>query len=649
MSKFKRAVCFVAVVVLASTAFAGCALFERNVKHYNDLEVARIEGIAEPIRQKQLIDAFESFGYRYVSEYGYSLSKAYDETLDILINREIIAQISKDKFGGLTEQELAQARKVSFDAVERNLREREKTIREERKWPDRPGDETETLPEARPVYTPYEKYLIKQGNNFRINLERFRDRPAAEFIFETNEDFIKYLGQPRDGTTPVDDVRNSLELTIAIDAKDRFVRFLSISERGLGFKYDTEKQKNDAIIRELKRIQEQEEKNILVRRMQEAYEQGIVTEADYEQMLNLRDGVSRTGFVSAPNFPEYETFVAGRNQVFVDDLVRRAEAEYLSSVRVALDRFERGFDPIDGFRDKLLGGLEGLYFVPRQISNQFFTVSHILVEFNDEQKQKLEQIEEQYRQDQNENNRDSAIRQLRGQVEISRRVDGIETGTPMTAAEVLTYVENYVMPNSKTKSLQRKVTDFRDCIYMFNSDPGMQNPDFEYVIGVDLREDKSPRSQEQDTMSQMVPQFTAAARELFNYNEAENRGGVRQEWTKRYDESTGKYIDEYTYVDTRGTMSGLVWTDFGAHIIMYTRNIHDFIYTNTTSMLETSYQQFLHATQTSYGNKTIFDGLVERLSKPAYNQYEQQLLDVFKGENKITLLKKNYKNLTKKS
>jgi len=638
----KRAVSLVTVILFASIAFAGCALFERDVKYYNNIEVARIEGISQPITQKQLIDGFNGFGYRYVSEYGYSLKRAYDETLDILVNREIIAQISKDKFGELTAQEAAQVRKTSFDAVEAKYRETEAKIREERKWPDRPGDETEKQPETGVVYTPYEKYLIKQGNSFKVNLTQYRDRPAAEFVHETNDDFIKYLDEARGSELQI-------EKTIATETKTRFVRFLSNNEKGLGYKYDTDKQKNSAIKRELVRIQEQEEKNTLVRRMQEAFEQGIVTDTEYEEMLRLRDGVKAgLGLAAvAPNFNEYERFIAERNQTFVDDLVRRAQDDYLSNVRIALDRFERGFDSLDSFKDKLLGGLNGLYFVPRQVANKFFTVSHILVEYNDEQKAKLAQIEAQYRQDNNESNRNSAIEKLRGEVEVSRLVDGVATGTPMTAAEVLTYVENYVMPNNKTKSLERKVNDFRDCIYMFNSDPGMQNPEFEYVIGADLRTDKSLRSEEPDTMSQMVPEFTKAARELFNYNEAENRGGVRKETTVTT--INGQRVEEYTYIDTRGTMSGLVWTDYGAHIIMYTRNIHDFIYTNSISELESSYQNFLHASTTSYGNKTAFDAIVEKLNKPAYSQYEQQLLDVYKGKNKITLYKSNYKNLTKKS
>jgi len=641
MSRFKRVISVVTVLLFASVAFAGCALFERDVKYYNNMEVARIEGVAAPITQKQLIDAFNGFGYRYVSEYGYSLKDAYDETLDILINREIIAQISKEKFGELTLQEAAQVRKASFDAVESNFREIEKKIREERKWPDRPGEAGEVLPTPYTVYTPYEKYILKQGNSFRINLEKYRDRPAAEFVHATNDDFIEYLDEARGPALQI-------EKTIVTATKTRYVLFLENNEKGLGYKYDTEKQKNQAIKRELVRIQEQEEKNTLVRRMQEAFEQGIVTEAEYEEMLKLRDGVRGPGLASvAPNFKEYERFVAERNQAFVNDLVRRAQDEYLSNLHIALDRFERKFDPVERFYEKALASLSGLYFIPRQVANKFFTVSHILVEYNDEQKARLEQIEAKYRQDKNEQNRNSAISQLRGEVEVSRRVDGVATGTPLNAAEVLTYVENYVMPDSKTKALDRKVSDFRDCIYMFGSDPGMQNPEFEYVIGADMRDDQTLRSEEPDTMSQMVQEFTEASRALFNYNAAENRGGVRKETTVTT--VNGQRVEEYTYVDTRGTMSGLVWTSFGAHIIMYTRNLHDFIYTNSRSELESSYQQFLHATQTSYGNKTAFDTIVERLTKPAYGQYEQQLLDVYKGGNEIKLFKYNYKNLTKRS
>jgi hypothetical protein len=283
-----------------------------------------------------------------------------------------------------------------------------------------------------------------------------------------------------------------------------------------------------------------------------------------------------------------------------------------------------------------------------------------LLGYSDDQKEELTKINAKYAQDKNKQNRDKAIAILQSQVQAVRNVDGIPTGASMTAAEVLDFVRNYVAPNSRNKSLDRKVQDFRDMIYMFNSDPGMQNPEFEYVIGADMRKDKTGNSQEAENMSRMVPEFTAAARKLFNYNYDEKRGGVMrvEDYVREFGQDRNAFgafeTVKNNLVDTRGTMSGLVWTEHGAHIIVYTRNISDFIFTNTAGMLDQSLEYFLHSTQTSYGNKTYFDAAVERLTRPAYGRWEQQLLIDFKGltddreqlVNPITLYKSNYKDLT---
>jgi hypothetical protein len=219
--------------------------------------------------------------------------------------------------------------------------------------------------------------------------------------------------------------------------------------------------------------------------------------------------------------------------------------------------------------------------------------------------------------------------------------------TALNPDEVLEFVKNYVAPNSVNKTLNNKTKDFRDMIYLFNADPGMQNPEFEYVIGADVRVDKSEQSAEADNMSKMVPEFTSASRKLFNYDETEKRGGFMR--VEQYDREFG--TDRYkmttnTLVDTRGTMSDLVWTDYGAHIIMYTRNISDFIFTNTADMIGANLETFMNATFTSYGNKTYFDAAVERVTRPTYSAYEQNLIADYRAVNKTKLWKDRYNDLT---
>ena len=620
MERLKRTVCLVSALVFVGVFMAGCALFERNVKYDHNQVVARV-GNDITITKRQLIDAFNSFGHQFVTQQGKSLSDAYNETLDMLINRAIIADISARTLGPLTEAEMTQARRVSYDAVERRFRNIEDEIRKERNWQVQSTPPASTDEPTGQTHTQFVPHLQRRGSGFVLNLERFRERPAQDFTHRNNEDFIDFLTMPR-GT------QNELERSITNEAFNRFVRHLQNAERGYGFRYNTDAEKRQAIDRELNRIQTEEKKNIKVRRMAEAFDFGVTPSLD---------GVARTSDGGLPrrsfaelnelrfeDWHEFEWEVHQNTNTHVEHLARTASEDFRSRLQNARFRYDSRFDTDAEFITRLLDNLSETIFAPRHIADQFFTVSHILIGYSDEQRAERERIEQRFNQDRNRENRDRDLALLQSQVTATRNVDGNPVGTPMTAEEVLRFVEQRVAPNSANKTLERKVRDFQSMIYMFNSDPGMFNAEFEYVIGADMRHDRSDRSQEEETRSRMVPEFTAAARELFNFNHAENRGN-----------------------GTRGTMSGLVWTDFGAHIIMYTRNITDFIFTNTANLIDHEFEYFLHKTQTSYGTKTFFDSTIERLNRPTFNRFEQQLLADFKGEHKITIFRYRYRDLTR--
>ena len=147
----------------------------------------------------------------------------------------------------------------------------------------------------------------------------------------------------------------------------------------------------------------------------------------------------------------------------------------------------------------------------------------------------------------------------------------------------------------------------------------INNPEFEYVIGIDRREIVDGERVGPDTMSGMVPEFTDASRAL----RATNRPGE---------------------------MSGLVWSQFGAHIIMYTRNVSDFIFSNHISLLEQEYHNFLFATQTSYGNQTFFDSIVADLTRHEFSEAERGVRVAFRqqiGENGVRTYPTRFRSLSR--
>jgi len=631
----------IVTMLFVGATLGGCALFARDVNYYNNQVVARV-GADITITKKQLIDAFNNFGYQYLSQ-GMSQGEAYNETLDQLINREIASRVSADMFGygckntthrncctgqfmikqssgalwtAATEREAEEARKVSFDYVTRSFRALEQEIRTQRGWAITDTETPAPEPAKGVTYTPFNKYLVSstpinvynpsiddyvKSSGWVINLDKYKEVENPRFVHASNAEFIAQLKLPRGED-------NALEKSITNQAWNRLIRTLRNNEKGMRFS-KLESTDEAVLTRELVRVQIESEKSLLLERLEIAFEQGITTKVDFDELNGLR----RT------NFDEFEERVQNNNQLFVDNMVRDATQDFRNKVFTAVRRYERGFERADAFTAKLLDNLASVYFAPREVANKFFTVSHILLGYSDEQNSEISKINARYAQDKNKQNRDNAINTVRGQLRVTRNdAEGNPVGLPMTANQALAFIQSYVAPHIASKPVAQKQLHFRDMIYAFNSDPGMQNPDFEYVIGIDERTDKSENSAEADNMSRMVPEFTKASREL--------HAGAG---------------------DTRGSMSELVWTDYGAHIIMYTRNITDFIFTNSSSMVDAELQHFMHSTMTSYGNKTYFDLSVDSVTRPAYSNWEHQFTVTFKDKNKVVIYKDRFKDLTK--
>jgi|GEM_PF-2183664 len=665
IKKLRALVCVLVSAVFVGATLAGCALFQEDVRYDYSQVVARMGGIE--INKKQLMDGYNNFGYRYVTEQGLSLEEAYDKTAEQLIDREVAIIESKRLYGDLTPDEIKSARKVSYDSIEKAYRGYEKEIRD-KKFPSAvsaPEVKEEEKPE--PVkYTAYEKFIEYKQNTYLLNLEKYKIETEPEFVYANDDDFINFLKTPRD-------ITSSVEKAITAEAFNKLVRVMQSVEKGVGVvyvngkmtfenvKYDTEEQRLATIKRELVRMQTEEGKNILLRRLQDAFNWGLggvdkidtgkLDENDKPVYMNYNELKEMRKSKPA----EFENTIHRANEKYVNDVARRATEDFVEKVRNARYRLKENFEDESSYYSKLLDSFKDLYYVPENIAKQFFTVSHILLKYDDEQTAKIKEIKDQYAIDHNVENRDRALQNVKNSLRVRKVIDGEYVGEEMNADEVLAYVKSYVSPFLQTKSLDAKIRDFHKLIYVFGAaDNGMQNNDFEYVIGRDAREDRGINSKEKDEMSRMVPEFNAAARALFNYNETEHRGGVMraQDYVDQFGVSKNIFKNnEYNLnknVSTLGTISDLVWTDYGAHIIMYTRNVTDILFHNPiVSITENNVREYMHKTWTSYGNKTYFDASVETVQRPQYAQYEEQLLRDYKSGKTVVLERGAYKNLTK--
>ncbi len=197
--------------MMCISVFAGCSLWERNDKSYFEATVATItykDGSVDKISKRELITAFNSYGYNYVQNYGMKMEEAVKQTVESIIEKYLTIKDVRDRFEESGE-ELFNDREKSylwdqtFDAIYSNL----KTYRDDYKE-NTSEDSSETANAS--VFKDYESkidsleqdasgnwVIRKKGNETKIRdtYEIHEDENGA-FDFEFKKDG-KYIYQDK--------------------------------------------------------------------------------------------------------------------------------------------------------------------------------------------------------------------------------------------------------------------------------------------------------------------------------------------------------------------------------------------------------------------------------------------------------------------
>jgi len=702
MTKLKKAICLFVCAVISAAFVTGCAIFEDDVDYYNNLVVASI-GANIKITKLQLMSAYNSYGYQYVSQQGLSVEKAYEKTLEDLIDREILVELSIQNFSShlsaedikglrgkkgmdslfyhaLYENEKAEVRKQAFDAVNQYYKQLQDNVREERKQSsDSSGaeDPNQKTPAAvADSFKPFESLVDRKSSNsvFSMNTSGY----------ESKELFCDKV--PDIWSADIDDDGISTDKSVKVEALGRLVRLLKNNEKGMkvgtaekelvrfvpsgkaGFLNDSDR----AIIgRELGRMIEDYSKTFLTRRYQDIFEFGIG--APIDRSLYGNDDEAYLKAVRAAAAERYGGHVVdcedsackGCKDARAYELAERARAYYRTQVLSQHNRFVKGMDTVSALEGKVTESLSDLYWLPQSVAENSFTVSHILIQYTEEQKAEFESLKSELATGGSVTSESyvSRLKTLQESLKAPMRdekgsevLDKNDEVISKSATEILKDIEKAV--NGKTE--QERINIFRDYIYRYNQDPGMMNAEFEYVLGII----KGPNGTISPN-SKMVEEFTKASLELFGYKQ--NKYNENNVDVLKWEKVNG-------FKPKPGSMtSELVMTDFGAHIIMYTRTLSDFICSAVPNSSYFEYD-FLYAPLNSYGDyfgitfdlagkqvipapaKTVFDVMVERITRPDFETLRRKKVADFKGAregsggkliNPIKLHKGNYKDLLK--
>ena len=546
----KRKITGIFLCLLMSLAFllTGCDLFPKNYEAYLNKSVCTItyaDGTKEEITTEAFINAYNSYGSSLVQQ-GTSYEDAAEQTVDILINRYVLLNYAKTKIT-LTDEDYRSIYDEVYSSLVSNLDSYEEEVRDD--WsmeaPSSPEDEEE---DDVVVYTPYEPTakVVFENGEYKIMLLDTDDEPTTNFssIEQIIQEFNSYAN-PNDGTN------NS---KIKKEAYRRLISTLKKNEEGLKLSTDSA----SVLKRYVEKLTKSVEENYYITNLEEYYK--------------TEDG--------------YSTIT-----------VRQVLNKYKTLMLQSKFKYESNNETYD---TAMLESFKDVYYV---VDDNYFFVSHILMEFSDEQKNEYDNLQSEYEKGYiSQGVYQQRLVELVAQIKAQVRDDNgnIIENTNVKASDVLTSLQKEL---ASANTDEKKAEIFNKYMYKYSQDPGTLNAEYMYVIG--------------NETSQMVESFTDASREL-------NEEGVF------------------------GNISGLVASEYGVHIVFYggkVENLFTIDDMNTFELKDEDIEKLTNTKLSALNNKTVFDKVFELLSDDSYSVFENMNLNVLKKDLTIEKHKSVYENL----
>ena len=252
---------------------------------------------------------------------------------------------------------------------------------------------------------------------------------------------------------------------------------------------------------------------------------------------------------------------------------------------------------LSAYNNAMKSDATSVYYHPTQ---GWFYVSHLLIGYTDEQKAQITEWENQVKSGIiTEEEKDANIKTLRAELKATARdSEGNDTKVVKSAQAILDEVDNTLAVYGSDANA--RINAFTDLIYKYTTESSFLSRDYDYAI---------PLDEEYDSM---VEEFATESREL---------------------QKTGVV----------STYSRLVYTQYGAHIIMYTG-----VPTNANDNIDaTTIQDLANTKLKSSSTKNMLDLFISKVTTSDYNVQQERLIDQLRDGKKITIYKTRLGNYLK--
>ncbi len=472
----KKFITYIFSLLFCVTMFAGCSLIQLNPTKYYSQTVAQIvydKNNKVNFAMKDLLEAYKNYGYQ-LQQNNSTLSSedALKQTAELMVQRYMLVKEIKNQIGELTQGEKNVLMRETYEHINTTLASLEDEIRVEWDRVVNEDDKEEDSSTEEEGPTEYQEY-----------------KPTVERVYYEEEvnDVTKYKSklvrveeekEPEDESDPGEFVQNITDADVSAEAWKRYMKTLQKNNEELGIKLSDEK----AFEEEINRIY------------------GVLEENKY---------ISK----------------------YQEHLTKNLEIDSTSVVESYKQKYKRDYELYSNnesaYHTAMANDASTVYYHPNS-GNEYVYVTHVLLGFSDETLAKIKNLEKLYQSNSIEKSvYEAKLKQLQN-IETTMIDYYDEKGNKKQISAQLAYEEilNNVSKYDKDVNFELRAKEFNKYIYKYNTDQGILNRDFAYVVNLDT-----------NVEDQMVKEFADEARRL------QKKEGV-------------------------GAMSEPILTEYGYHIIL---------------------------------------------------------------------------------
>lgn len=471
----KKFITYIFSLLFCVTMFAGCSLIQLNPTKYYSQTVAQIvydKNNKVNFTMKDLLEAYDNYGYQ-LQQNNSTLSSedALKQTAELMVQRYMLVKEIKNQIGELTQGEKNVLMRETYEHINTTLASLEDEIRVEwdRVVNEDDKDEDSSTEEGPTEYQEYKPTVERVYYEEEVNgVTKYKSKLVR----------VEEEKEPEDESDPGKFVQNITDADVSAEAWKRYMKTLQKNNEKLGIKLSDEK----AFEKEINRIY------------------GVLEENKY---------ISK----------------------YQEHLTKNLEIDSTSVVESYKQKYKRDYELYSNnesaYHTAMANDASTVYYHPNS-GNEYVYVTHVLLGFSDETLAKIKNLEKLYQSNSIEKSvYEEKLKQLQN-IETTMIDYYDEKGNKKQISAQLAYEEIYnnVSKYDKDVNFELRAKEFNKYIYKYNTDQGILNRDFAYVVNLDT-----------NVKDQMVKPFADEARRL------QKKEGV-------------------------GAMSEPILTDYGYHIIL---------------------------------------------------------------------------------